>query len=39
MQEQIKNWKIKYANIKESNQNEVADLNRNFEQKLVDNAN
>jgi hypothetical protein len=38
MQEQIKSWKLKYASIKESNQNEIADLNKNFEQKLVDNA-
>jgi len=29
MQEQIKNWKIKYANIKESNQNDLAYLNKN----------
>lgn len=35
MQEQIKNWKIKYANIKESNQNDLADLNKNYKEKLI----
>lgn len=35
MQEQIKNWKIKYANIKESNQNDLADLNKNYTEKLI----
>lgn len=35
MHEHIKNWKIKYANIKESNQNNLADLNKNYEAKLI----
>jgi len=33
--EHIKNWKIKYANIKESNQNNLAELNKNYEAKLI----
>jgi len=35
MQEQIKNWKIKYANIKETNKNDIADMNKNYTDKLI----
>jgi len=35
MQEQIKSWKVKYANIKETNQNDLADMNKNYTDKLI----
>jgi len=35
MQGQIKNWKIKYAHINESNRNDLADLNKNYADRLI----
>lgn len=35
MQDQIKNWKIKYENIKEFNLNDLTDLNKNYTNRLI----
>jgi hypothetical protein len=35
MQDQIVSWKHKYANNKENNENEIADLDKKYEHKLT----
>jgi len=39
LREYIKNWKNKYAKIKESNLNELANLTKNYEEKLNNDKN